>query len=213
MRWPPSCGLCGPGNRCEAWENGRHARAAQRGPGKSASATRTFAGSPVSCCAAFQRRSVTRLRRRQRQARLNRKPARGVQAQKARGRCQGWKHLDFYIRIKSRWGCLPEMEAFRFSNPGPGLEEGVVCTRVASNNIAVTDPAKLAQEFTQPHFYTPPAKKSSTCRSEATSKLQANRGYVTLQRRGCRSNSGLEILRRTRLFPERTSSAGSDFYV
>ena len=37
----------------------------------------------------------------------------------------------------------------------------MVCTRVAySNNVAVTDPAKLAQEFTQPHFYTPPAKKS-----------------------------------------------------
>ena len=34
MRWAPSCGLCGPGNRCEAWENGRHARAAQRGPRK-----------------------------------------------------------------------------------------------------------------------------------------------------------------------------------
>ena len=40
-------------------------------------------------------------------------------------------------------------------------------------------------------------------------KLQANRGCVTLQRRGCRSNSGLEILRRTRSFPGRTSSAGS----
>ena len=40
-------------------------------------------------------------------------------------------------------------------------------------------------------------------------KLQANRGCVTLQRRGCRSNSGLEILRRTRSFPERTNSAGS----
>ena len=47
MRWAPSCGLCGPGNRCKVWENGRHARAAQRGPRKkSASATRTFAGSP-----------------------------------------------------------------------------------------------------------------------------------------------------------------------
>ena len=34
MRWAPSCGLCGPGNRCEAWENGRRTRAAQRGPRK-----------------------------------------------------------------------------------------------------------------------------------------------------------------------------------
>ena len=42
-------------------------------PGKSASATRTFAGSPVSCCTAFQRRSVTRLRRQQR---INRKAGR-----------------------------------------------------------------------------------------------------------------------------------------
>ena len=47
----------------------------------------------------------------------------------------------------------------------------MVCTRVAySNNIAVTDPAKLAQEFTQPH-YTPPAKKSLACRSEATRQI------------------------------------------
>ena len=71
------------------------------------------------------------------------------------------------------------------------------------------DPAKLAQEFTQPHFYTPPAKKSWRAEVRLQGKLQANRGCVTLQRRGCRSNSGLEILRRTRLFPERTSSAGS----
>ena len=77
------------------------------------------------------------------------------------------------------------------------------------NNVAVTDPAKLAQEFTQPHFYTPPAKKSWRAEVRLQGKLQANRGRVTLQRRGCRSNSGLEILRRTRSFPERTNSAGS----
>ena len=71
------------------------------------------------------------------------------------------------------------------------------------------DPAKLAQEFTQPHFNTPPAKKSWRAEVRLQGKLQANRGCVTLQRRGCRSNSGLEILRRTRSFPERTSSAGS----
>ena len=75
---------------------------------------------------------------------------------------------------------------------------GMVCTRT-----------KLAQEFTQPHFYTPPAKKSWRAEVRLQGKLQANRGCVTLQRRGCRSNSGLEILRRTRSFPERTSSAGS----
>ena len=55
-------------------------------PGKSASATRTFAGSPVSCCTAFQRRSVTRLQRQQ--ARLNRKagpaPEHGKHAEDAR---------------------------------------------------------------------------------------------------------------------------------
>ena len=86
MRWAPSCGLCGPGNRCEAWRTaGTHAP--HKGvPGKSASATRTFAGSPVSCCTAFQRRSVTRLRRQQ--ARLNRKagpaPEHGKHAEDAR---------------------------------------------------------------------------------------------------------------------------------
>ena len=32
-------------------------------------------------------------------------------------------------------------------------------------------PAKLAQEFTQPHFYTPPAKKSLARRSEATRQI------------------------------------------
>ena len=74
----------------------------------------------------------------------------------------------------------------------------MVCTRT-----------KLAQEFTQPHFYTPPAKKSWRAEVRLQGKLQANRGCVTLQHRGCRSNSGLEILRRTRSFPERTSSAGS----
>ena len=188
-------------------------------PGKSASATRTFAGSPVSCCTAFQRRSVTRLRRQQRQARLNRKAGPAPE--------EHGKHAE---------DCLPGMEAFRFlcqKNPRSGpestgtestrrlptrddfqiqdpAEEGMVCTRVAySNNIAVTDPAKLAQEFTQPHFYTPPAKKSWRAEVRLQGKLQANRGCVTLQRRGCRSNSGLEILRRTRSFPERTSSAGS----
>ena len=84
------------------------------------------------------------------------------------------------------------MEAFRFlykKNPRSGPETG--------------------QEFTQPHFYTPPAKKSWRAEVRLQGKLQANRGCVTLQRRGCRSNSGLEILRRTRSFPERTNSAGS----
>ena len=52
-------------------------------------------------------------------------------------------------------------------------------------------------------------KKSWRAEVRLQGKLQANRGCVTLQRRGCRSNSGLEILRRTRSFPERTSSAGS----
>ena len=72
----------------------------------------------------------------------------------------------------------------------------MVCTRT-----------KLAEEFTQP--YTPPAKTSWRAEVRLQGKLQANRGCVTLQRRGCRSNSGLEILRRTRSFPERTRSAGS----
>ena len=62
-------------------------RAPHKGvPEKSASATRTFAGSPVSCCTAFQRRSVTRLQRQQ--ARLNRKagpaPEHGKHAEDAR---------------------------------------------------------------------------------------------------------------------------------
>ena len=52
-------------------------------------------------------------------------------------------------------------------------------------------------------------KKAWPAEVRLQGKLQANRGRVTLQRRGCRSNSGLEILRRTRSFPERTSSAGS----
>ena len=71
MRWAPSCGLCGPGNRCEAWENGRHARAAQRGPRKIGQRYENVRRQSVSCCTAFQRRSVTRLQRQQ--ARLNRK--------------------------------------------------------------------------------------------------------------------------------------------
>ena len=155
-------------------------------PGKSASATRTFAGSPVSCCTAFQRRSVTRLRRQQ--ARLNRKAG------------------------------LPGMEAFRYKkNPRSGPEStGAESTRRLPTRDAGRrrdgmhkDPAKLAQEFTQPHFYTPPATKSWRAEVRLQGKLQANRGCVTLQRRGCRSNSGLEVLRRTRSFPERTSSAGS----
>ena len=169
-------------------------RAPHKGvPGKAASATRTFAGSPVSCCTAFQRRSATRLRRRQRQARLNRKagPARRSPSTESTRKtaCQGWKHLDFYLKKKSkvrprgvpaqkaRGDCLPEMEAFRFSNKESrarprGRDGSSLCTRVAySNNIAVTDPAELAQEFTQPHFYTPPAKKSSACRSEATRQI------------------------------------------
>ena len=54
----------------------------------------------------------------------------------------------------------------------PSLDRSSLYTRVAySNNIAVTDPAELAQEFTQPHFYSPPAKKSSACRSEATRRI------------------------------------------
>ena len=32
MRWRPRRGLCRPGSRCEAWQDGRHLRAAQRGP-------------------------------------------------------------------------------------------------------------------------------------------------------------------------------------
>ena len=32
MRWAPSCGLCGLGNRCKAWENGRHTRRAKGSP-------------------------------------------------------------------------------------------------------------------------------------------------------------------------------------
>ena len=32
MRWRPSRGLCRPGSRCEAWQDGRRLRAAQRGP-------------------------------------------------------------------------------------------------------------------------------------------------------------------------------------
>ena len=52
-------------------------------------------------------------------------------------------------------------------------------------------------------------KKKLACRSEATRQIASKSRCVTLQRRGCRSNSGLEILRRTRSFPERTNSAGS----
>ena len=201
-------------------------------PGRSASATRTFAGSPVSCCTAFQRRSVTRLRRRQGQARLkNRKegPARRSPSTESTRKtaCQGWKHLDFYIKNPRRPRGVqpPEMEAFRFLykksravQPAAQKARGrllardgsSLCTRVAySNNIAVTDPAKLAQEFTQPHFYTACKKKARRAEVRLQGELQANRGCVTLQRRGCRSNSGLEILRRTRSFPERTSSARS----
>ena len=159
----------------------------------------------MSCCTAFQRRSVTRLRRQQ--ARLNRKAGPAGGARKARGRCQGWKHLDFYIK-NPRSG--PETGTEAETAYQRCAEEGMVCTRVAySNNVAVTDPAKLAQKFTQPHFYTPPAKKSWRAEVRLQGKLQANRGCVMLQRRGCRSNSGLEILRRTRSFPERTNSAGS----
>ena len=32
MRWRPRQGLCKPGSRCKAWQDGRHLRAAQRGP-------------------------------------------------------------------------------------------------------------------------------------------------------------------------------------
>ena len=32
MRWRPRRGLRRPGSRCEAWQDGRHLRAAQRGP-------------------------------------------------------------------------------------------------------------------------------------------------------------------------------------
>ena len=32
MRWRPRRGLCRPGSRCGAWQDGRHLRAAQRGP-------------------------------------------------------------------------------------------------------------------------------------------------------------------------------------
>ena len=52
-------------------ENGRHARAAQRGSRKIGQRYENVRR--LSCCTAFQRRSVTRLRRQQKQARLNRK--------------------------------------------------------------------------------------------------------------------------------------------
>ena len=32
MRWRPRRGLCRPGSRCGTWQDGRHLRAAQRGP-------------------------------------------------------------------------------------------------------------------------------------------------------------------------------------
>ena len=32
MRWRPRRSLCRPGSRCKAWQDGRHLRAAQRGP-------------------------------------------------------------------------------------------------------------------------------------------------------------------------------------
>ena len=83
MRWAPSCGLCGPGNRCEAWENGRHARAAQRGPRKIGQRYENV-----------RRQSRELLYGSKRD--LTGKPARP--ARKARGRCQGWKHSDFYIK-------------------------------------------------------------------------------------------------------------------
>ena len=82
-------------------------------PGKSASATRTFAGSPVSCCTAFQRRSVTRLRRQQRQARLNRKAGRPRRSSAESTRK------------------MPGMEAFRFlyKNKIQGPSTGAESTR------------------------------------------------------------------------------------
>ena len=61
--------------------------------------------------------------------------------------------------------CLPGMEAFRFSNPGPGPEEGMVCTRVAySNNIA--GPSKACAGI-----HAASLLKSSACRSEATRRI------------------------------------------
>ena len=113
---------------------------------------------------------------------------------------QGWKHLDFYIK--------------KIQGPaqrGTESTRRLMEARQRKRDGMHKDPAKLAQEFTQPHFYTPPAKKSWRAEKKIRlqGKLQANRGCVTLQRRGCRSNSGLAILRRTRSFPERTSSAGS----
>ena len=87
MRWAPSCGLCGPGNRCEAWENGRHARAAQRGPRKIGQRYENVRRQSRELLYSIPAALCERL---QRQARLNRKA--------------GPKHAD----------CLPGMEAFRF---------------------------------------------------------------------------------------------------
>ena len=86
----------------------------------------------------------------------------------------------------------------------------MVCTRVAySNNIPLRTQQSLrrnSRSLTSTHRL---QKKAWRAEARLQGKLQANRGCVTLQRRGCRSNSGLEIRRRTRSFPERTSSAGS----
>ena len=182
MRWAPSCGLCGPGNRCET----AGTRAPHKGvPGKSASATRTFAGSPVSCCTAFQRRSVTRLRRQQ--ARLNRKagPAPEEHGKHAED-CQG-KHLD--VKKNPRSG--PESTGTESTRRLPSRDAG------RGRDGMHKDPSKACAGIHAASL--PPAKKSWRAEVRLQGKLQANRGCVTLQRRGCRSNSGPEILRRDKV--------------
>ena len=55
MRWRPRRSLCRPGSRCEAWQDGRHLRAAQRGPrlmeGQYEGQPITRAALQRSCCA------------------------------------------------------------------------------------------------------------------------------------------------------------------
>ena len=55
MRWRPRRSLCRPGSRCEAWQDGRHLRAAQRGPrlmeGQYERVSRSRAALQRSCCA------------------------------------------------------------------------------------------------------------------------------------------------------------------
>ena len=152
MRWAPSCGLCGPGNRCEAWENGRHARAAQRGPRKIGQRyenvrrqSREVYSIPAALCDEMRRQ----------QARLT------SGARKARGRC---RNRSIIFEKNPRSG--PEMPA----------EEGWYAQGCLLQQCCSYGPSKA------PHFYTPPAKKSWRAEVRLQGKLQANRGCVTLQR-------------------------------